>query len=143
MTEPRIRPDAIRLLHEARLAEKRQALYYRALASAAEDVGDDDLSERLNGLHADEQHHLSRLTVRLVELDEAVDDLGDETAPDVRLSDWEAEARGREHGEIARYDELLDHHLDEKTRHMIRQFAEAEREHAAALGGKWMGAEPW
>jgi rubrerythrin len=143
MSEAELRPDTIRLLHEARLAEKRQALYYRALAAAAEDVGDDDLSERLNGLHADEQHHLSRLTVRLVELEEAVDDIGDEIAPDVRLSGWEADARAREQGEIARYDDLLDHQLDDKTRHMIRQFAEAEREHAAALGGKWMGAEPW
>lgn len=133
----------IALLHEARLAEKRQALFYRALAAAAEDVGDADLSERLNELHADEQHHLSRLTVRLMELDEAVPDLGEERAPQVRLEGWEALARGREAEEVARYAHLLNEELDDKTAHMLQQFLEAERGHAQVLGGKWMGAEPW
>jgi hypothetical protein len=36
-------------LHARARAEKRQALYYRALAAAAEDVDDAELSERLNG----------------------------------------------------------------------------------------------
>jgi rubrerythrin len=133
-------PDTIALLHEARLAEKRQALFYRALAAAAEDVGDDAVSERLNGMHADEQHHLSRLTVRLVELSEAVSDLGSEVAPDVRLDGWEELARGREAEEIARYAGLLNHALDERTRDMLEQFVEAERHHAEQLGGKWMSA---
>jgi phosphoheptose isomerase/rubrerythrin len=135
-------PDAIGLLHEARLAEKRQALFYRALAAAAEDAGDNGLSERLNGLHADEQHHLSRLTVRLMELTEPVDDLSPELAPDVRLDGWEELARGREAEEIARYAGLLTHELDARTRALLEVFLEVERHHAAALGGKWMGAEP-
>jgi D-sedoheptulose 7-phosphate isomerase len=135
-------PDAIGLLHEARLAEKRQALFYRALAAAAEDAGDNDLSERLNGLHADEQHHLSRLTVRLMELTEPVDDLSPELAPDVRLDGWEELARGREAEEIARYAGLLTHELDARTRALLEVFLDVERHHAAALGGKWMGAEP-
>jgi rubrerythrin len=132
----------IALLHAARTAEKRQALYYRALAAAAEDVGDANLSERLNGLHADEQHHLSRLTVRLVELNEPVSDLGVEAAPVVRLDGWEVDARRMEEAEIDRYTTLLDHDPDEATRAMIEQFLAAERKHAEALGGKWMGAEP-
>jgi rubrerythrin len=131
------------LLHEARLAEKRQALFYRALAAAAEDARDDALSERLNELHADEQHHLSRLTVRLMELGDAVPDLGGEPAPAVTLDDWEALARGREAEEVARYAHLLNEALDEQTRGMLEQFLEAERHHAETLGGKWMSAEPW
>jgi D-sedoheptulose 7-phosphate isomerase len=134
--------EAIGLLHEARLAEKRQALFYRALAAAAEDEGDDELSERLNGLHADEQHHLSRLTVRLVELSEAVADLGGEVAPDVRLDGWEQLARGREAEEVARYASLLTHPLDPRTRLVLEQCLAAERHHAEVLGGKWMDAEP-
>jgi rubrerythrin len=133
----------IRQMHEARLAEKQQSLFYRALAAAAEDAGDDGLSERLNELHADEQHHLSRLTVRLMELGEPVSDVGGEASPGVTLDGWEALARGREAEEVARYAHLLAEQLDAKTRHMLEQFLEAERGHEATLGGKWMGAEPW
>lgn len=132
--------SAMRLLHEARLAEKRQALFYRALAAAAEDAGDADMSERMNGLHADEQHHLSRLTVRLVELGEPVADLGGEVAPRVDGNAWEGEARSRERAEIERYERLLRERLDERTRAMIEEFLVAERAHAGTLGGKWMGA---
>jgi rubrerythrin len=137
-----IAPDAaaMKLLHEARLAEKRQALYYRALAAAAEEAHDADMSERMNGLHADEQHHLSRLTVRLVEFGEPVADLGAEPAPAVRLGEWEKEARKREHGEIERYRRLLRASLDDRTRAMLEEFLTAERAHAEILGGKWMGA---
>lgn len=133
----------IALLHAARHEEKRQAQFYRALAAAAEDAHDDALSERANGLHADEQHHLSRLTVRLVELGEAVTDLSAEPSPVVAIDGWEDVAREREAAELARYGALLDRELDDKTRMMIDQFVEAEREHAQVLGGKWMGAEPW
>lgn len=130
----------MKLLHEARLAEKRQALFYRSLASAAEDASDAELSERINGLHADEQHHLSRLTVRLVEFGQAVADLGAEVAPVVGLDDWERVARERERDEIDRYAQLLEAGLDADTRALIEQFLEAEHAHASALGGKWMKA---
>jgi rubrerythrin len=133
-------PSALKLLHDARLAEKRQALFYRALAAAAEDMNDDGLSERMNGLHADEQHHLSRLTVRLVEFGEPVADLGTEVAPKVWLDGWEDEARSRERAEIERYERLLREMLDDRTRAMIEDFLDAERGHAGTLGGKWMGA---
>lgn len=135
-------PDAaaMKLLHEARLAEKRQALFYRALAAAAEAAEDADLSERMNGLHADEQHHLSRLTVRLVEFGEPVADLGDEVAPRVELGTWEDEARSRERDEITRYESLLVSAIDDRTRALIEEFLVAERAHVGTLGGKWMGA---
>ena len=136
-------PQVIAALHAARLAEKEQALFYRALAAAAEEVADAELSERLNGLHADEQHHLSRLTVRLVELNQPVADLAATAAPRASLEEWEREARRREEAEVHRYEALLRHDLDAKTRAMIEQFVAAERSHAAALGGKWMGAQPW
>jgi rubrerythrin len=132
--------ETIELLHAARAAEKRQALYYRALAAAAEDADAADLSERLNGLHADEQHHLSRLTVRLVELNEPVESLDEERAPAVQLEGWEQQARLREAEEIDRYTRLLEGDLDARTRAGIEQFIEAERRHAESLGGKWMGA---
>lgn len=132
--------EAIRLLHEARRAEKRQALFYRALAAAAEEVNAAELSERMNGLHADEQHHLSRLTVRLVEFGEPVTDLGAETTPAADLDSWEDVARANEGDEIERYERLLGEPLDERTRTMIEEFLTAERSHATVLGGKWMGA---
>jgi rubrerythrin len=136
--------DALKqLLHDARLAEKRQALFYRALAAASEEAGDDALSERLNDLHADEQHHLSRLTVRLMEFGDVVPDLGHEASPQVTLDGWEELARAREAEEVARYAHLLGEDLDEQTRGMLEQFLEAERGHAETLGGKWMNAEPW
>ena len=133
-------PGSIRLLHDARRAEKRQALFYRALAAAAEEANDDALSERMNGLHADEQHHLSRLTVRLVEFGEPVADLGAEPAPAVQLAGWEGVARANEKDEIERYERLLAEPLDDRTRTMIEEFLTAERSHAEVLGGKWMGA---
>lgn len=132
--------EIIALLHEARLEEKRQALFWRGLAAAAEDVDDAELSERFNELHADEQHHLSRLTVLLLELGEAVADIGTEPAPAVRIDGWEEVARAREHAEIRRYTVLLECALDDRTRAMLEQFIIAERGHAELLGGKWMGA---
>ncbi|HSJ25126.1 MAG TPA: ferritin family protein [Longimicrobiales bacterium] len=133
--------QVVRLLQDARLAEKKQALFYRALAAAAEDANDGALSERLNELHADEQHHLSRLTARLVELEEPVPDVVAGTDETPVLDGWEDLARGREAEEVARYAHLLNEQLDEKTRNMLEQFLEAERHHQETLGGKWMSAE--
>jgi rubrerythrin len=127
-------------LHAARAAERDQALLYRALASAAEEIGDGALSERLNGLHADEQHHVSRLSARLLELGEALAELPPPSIPEVGLEQWERLARERETIEVERYAALLRHDLDESTRAMIEEFLQAERQHAHALGGKWMGA---
>jgi hypothetical protein len=154
-------PAVIMELHAARAAERVQALFYRALAtSAGMQEGDthagaragrgesgvsgehvdmpSDLAERLNGLHADEQHHLSRLTARLMELGEPLEELGPPSLPEVGLEAWESLARIREQVEIDRYESLLQQSLDEETQRMIEEFLKAERHHAESLGGKWM-----
>ena len=56
------------LLQEGRQRERAQALFYRILAGEAEVSGDQAAAERLNELLADEQHHVSRLTARILEL---------------------------------------------------------------------------
>ncbi|MEO5510733.1 MAG: ferritin-like domain-containing protein [Longimicrobiales bacterium] len=127
-------------LHAARAAERSQSLFYRALASMAEEREDADLAERLNGLHADEQHHLSRLSARLLELNEKLVDLGPPSLPEVGLEAWEGLAREREHVEIDRYTALIGQELDAHTRNMLTEFLVAEEHHAASLGGKWMDA---
>jgi len=128
-------------LHAARAAERGQSLFYRALAVAAERRGDGDLSERLNGLHADEQHHVSRLSARLLELGEPLEELPPPALPEVALDEWEPLARERELIENERYSSLLAHGgLDVQTRRMLEDFLGAERHHQQTLGGKWMGA---
>jgi rubrerythrin len=135
-----VNPAILTELHAARSAERTQSLFYRALASMAEEREDADRAERLNGLHADEQHHLSRLSARLLELDEKLDDLGPPSLPEVGLEAWEGLAREREHVEIDRYTTLLRQELDAQTRTMLNEFLAAEEHHAASLGGKWMDA---
>lgn len=127
-------------LHSARAAEKDQALYYRSLAARAEGSGRADFAERLNGLHADEQHHFSRLSARLVELGEAVEDLSAVRPAPRSLDGWEVEARRREDDEIARYTALLQLEPDARTAAMIHEFLEVERRHRSVLGGKWVQA---
>jgi len=136
-----MRREMLVQLHAARAAERDQSLFYRALAGEAERRGDAALSERLNGLHADEQHHVSRLTARLLELGEALEELPPPSLPEVALDDWEPLAQEREQVEAERYDALLAHgELDEQTRRMLQEFLGAERHHERTLGGKWMGA---
>ncbi|HKP77190.1 MAG TPA: ferritin-like domain-containing protein [Longimicrobiaceae bacterium] len=129
--------DLTDALRRAREAEKEQALFYRALAAAAEARGDGALAERFNDLHADEQHHLSRLTARLMELGaELADPLV--TAPEVALDGWADAAGPRERGEVARYEGLLERgDADDATAALLREILDTERHHAAELGGKW------
>ena len=132
--------DALRLLRTARAAEKEQALFYRSLTGQAEDADDAALAERLNGLLADEQHHLSRLTARLLELGEEVDDLRDMAVPAADLASWQTIARERELVEIGRYELTLGLELDDFTRALIEDILQTERNHERELGGKWMMA---
>ncbi|HEU0012326.1 MAG TPA: ferritin family protein [Longimicrobium sp.] len=129
----------IDLLQQARAAEKAQALFYRALAAQAEERGDAALSERFNELHADEQHHVSRLTARLLELGAAPDELAASSGL-VAMDGWEDAARAREEDEVRRYEALLEAEMDEATRALVREILETERHHAAELGGKWTTA---
>jgi rubrerythrin len=124
-------------LQAARAAEKEQALFYRGLAATAEAEGREELAERFQQLHADEQHHLSRLTARLLELGEQPAELRVAPPAASTLDGWEAEAEERERAEVRRYEELLRGEWDDATRSLLENTLEVERRHAERLGGKW------
>ena len=130
---------AINALRAARAAEKEQALFYRALAVEAENRGLLMDIEDLNGLLADEQHHLSRITVRLVELGLEAGELSAHT-PACDFNSWRDAAQIREREEVARYEGSLEMPLDDDTRVAITNILEVERAHAAHLGGKYTDA---
>ena len=132
--------NLIQALHEARAAEKEQALFYRGLAAQAEDRGNAELSQRCNELHADEQHHLSRLTARLLELGAGLADLDHLSSQAVGMDGWEVAARTREEAEVLRYEQLLQTGMDAATRALIGDILDTERHHAEELGGKWTTA---
>lgn len=131
-------------MERARAAERLQTRFYRALAAEAVACGDLSGEERLNELHADEQHHLARITARLLELGLTPDPLA-EPVPGAALPwpDWEGEARAREEGEIRLYGELMEAGgLDPATQGIIQEILASERQHARVLGGKWVPASP-
>ena len=133
--------ELFRVLEASRRREKGQTLFYRRLAARAEDAGRADVAERLNGLHADEQHHLSRLTARMLELGGRPDSLRDHPTPTAELRGWEAAARERELDEVRWYEGLLEEDaLDETSRAVVEEILASERHHAERLGGKWMSA---
>lgn len=121
-------------------AEREQARYYRALSVLAGEAGNEEDVEALNGLVADEQHHLSRLKNRMVEL--GVESHTDFTAfrDFTSYPEWKEEARRRERAEIARYERLLAMDLDEETKEMLRGILDTELQHEANLGGKYTQA---
>lgn len=131
--------EVVALLREGREREKGQAAFYRRLAAAAEDAGDQDQVDRLNELLADEQHHLSRLTARLLELGDRPPDLPP-VQGETKLAGWEAEARAREAGEVAFYKAGLARVMDERTREILQEILQSERHHREELRGKWMSA---
>ena len=131
--------DTVRILQEGRRRERVQAGFYRLLAGTAEAAGDDTTAERLNELLADEQHHVSRLTARLLEMAEKPGEGGD--VPDVpRLDAWEDAARRREADEVAWYEEAIARVQDAETAAVLREILASERHHHERLGGKWMPA---
>ena len=137
-------PETIAALQAAREAELRQAHYYRTLAAKAEEAADEALSERFNDLHADEQHHLSRITARLMELGASTAEDGAVHAPEpgtgTSLEGWEGAARLREEAEVMRYEALAAGDLDAHTAALVREILDTERHHAETLGGKWTPA---
>jgi rubrerythrin len=132
--------DLIPALEEARAAEKAQSLFYRALAAEAEDRGDAAMSERFNELHADEQHHVSRITARLLEMGADLADISNLAGDTVAMDGWEPAAAAREAAEVARYEQLLQAAMDDDTRALLTEILDTERHHAAELGGKWTTA---
>ncbi len=132
--------NLIAALEEARAAEKEQAMFYRALAASAEERGDAEASERFNELHADEQHHLSRLTARLLELGAPLADLAGIMADSAGMETWEPAARIREQAEVLRYERMLEEEMDHATRALLEGIVDTERHHAEELGGKWTTA---
>lgn len=133
--------DPVAVLQEGRRREREQAMFYRVLAGDAELAGDAATAERLNELLADEQHHVSRLTARLLELGEKPD--ADAPGPDVPgLDGWEGEARRREADEVTWYEAALGRVSDRETLAILREILTSERHHQERLAGKWMSAAP-
>lgn len=135
MTEP-----IVAVLEEARAREKEQTLFYRALAAEAETRGREELLERFNDLHADEQHHLSRLTARILELGATPRELSPSTPKLPEHDVWETVARVREEGEVTWYQAAVEGDLDPATKSLLREILESEQHHYRDLGGKWMAA---
>ena len=128
-------------LQALRAREKAQTLFYRGLAARAEADGDPELVERFNDLHADEQHHLSRLTARLLELGESPAELSREMPVLPPTDGWEEEARDREAIEVAAYEAALKACAeDPETARILEEILTSENQHLAHLGGKWMPA---
>lgn len=128
-------------LQALRAREKTQTLFYRGLAARAEEEGDSALVDRFNDLHADEQHHLSRLTARLLELGESPAELPRNTPALPSWERWEEEARDRESTEVAAYESALAACSgDEETVRILEEILASEHQHLAHLGGKWMPA---
>ena len=132
--------DVVALLEASRAREKAQTLFYRALAAHAAAGDDADATERLNDLHADEQHHLSRLTARLLELGHAPADLYGVAAPAAAFAGWEEVARAREADEVRWYEVVEGGALDGTTRATLAEILASERHHLSDLRGKWMPA---
>lgn len=134
--------DLLELLVAGRARERAQARFYRGLSTRADRAGDAVASERLNELLADEQHHVSRLTARILELGGRPES-GDAPVPaEVELAGWEAEAERREAAEVAWYEAALDDLRDPPTRGILEEILASERHHLSELGGKWMAASP-
>lgn len=127
----------VEALEVLRTAEREQAVHYRRLSVLAETAGDEATAQRLHDLHADEQHHLSRLTARLIELGHTPRALPGAPAAESSLEDWESAARIREDGEVRQYESLLAGPLDSVTRALVEGILGVERHHRAELAGKW------
>ncbi|MGD8321233.1 MAG: hypothetical protein PVJ02_12275 [Gemmatimonadota bacterium] len=127
------------LLEEALRRERTQALFYRGLAGDAELAGDAAAAERLNELLADEQHHVSRITARLLELG-VMPDEGRHAPPLPTLEGWERAARTREDDEVAWYEEALSEVEDAETKAILEEILASERHHRDEMRGKWMSA---
>ena len=141
MSAPESIPQgSLGVLEASREREKVQTSYYRVLAAHAAAGTDAEATERLNDLHADEQHHLSRLTARLLELGHMPRDLSALPAPGGELDGWEETARAREAEEVRWYETVTGLDVDRDTRAILEEILDSERHHLRDLRGKWMSA---
>lgn len=131
---------ALRLLGASREKEKEQTRFYRALAALAESAGDEALSERFNALLADEQHHLSRLTARVLELGGSAPDPEGTLELPSTLEGWEVVARAREEVEVEWYRGLISEEVDSASGRVFKEILASEEQHARELAGKWISA---
>lgn len=138
--EGRVGDKTLALLEATREREKAQALFYRSLAARADAAGEEELVDRFNALHADEQHHLSRLTARVLELGASPAEPEPELPPSPEMDGWEDVVRAREEAEVAWYQKALGEEDDPSTREILQEILESEEHHARELGGKWMSA---
>lgn len=132
--------QTVALLESCRKRERMQTQFYRGLVALAQEAGDAGLSERFNELLADEQHHLSRVTARILELGGIPGTFQDPLPAAPSLEEWEKEASVREEEEVAWYSGALTKALDDRSKEILREILISEREHARALGGKWISA---
>lgn len=135
-----VREGLVAMLEEGRRMEKGRTVKYRALASLAERGGETEASERLNALHADEQHHLSRLTARILELGAGPEELPRGADAPVGLEGWEDAAREEEAREVEWYEAQIARVKDPETGRILREILDSERFHLTHLAGKWMRA---
>jgi rubrerythrin len=140
MSKDMKKSERLASLNESRTREREQARFYRALSARAEERGEELLLDRLNALHADEQHHLSRLTARVLELGGELREEEAVATDPVELARWEEEARERETREVEWYERLAEVEPDPVTRALFVEILESERHHARELAGKWMSA---
>ena len=134
--------ESVALLQEGRRRELEQALFYRLLSRDAEHAGSAGAAERLSDLLADEQHHVSRLTARLLELGAKPESVRVDVGPVPGIDAWEGEARRREEREVAWYETALSRVEDPDTAALLREILASERHHMEHLSGKWMPAGP-
>ena len=134
--------ELVALLQEGRRRELEQALFYRFLSGDAELAGNAGAAERLNDLLADEQHHVSRLTARLLELGAKPEGSRADVGSMPGLDAWEGEARRREEREVEWYEDALSRVEDPHAVALLREILASERHHKEHLSGKWMPAGP-
>ena len=115
-----MRDAVVLIMEEGRAREREQTLFYRGLAVEASERGDVELADRLNALHADEQHHLSRLTARILELGGEPEELTFRPVQVPPPEAWEEIARVREEGEVAWYAARLADPVDPVTRELFQ-----------------------
>jgi rubrerythrin len=138
--------QVVELLFRARAREQDQVRFYRALAVEADQLGRTEAVDRLNDLLADEQHHVSRLSARLLELGGVPAEATDRPAPraetpPVSLEGWEIRAQEREGEELRFYEAACGTpDLDDRTRRLLEEIRDSEAHHHRHLGGKWMPA---